>query len=281
MGSGVENGHPGHGPTDAPSTGVRMGPRGADAETGAPPARCQGRSTDEFGRRVRPCPRRATVRVTGTHGLTADLCVQHARVAVDRPRLVRDWRLQEVAAGGGAGPAPAPRAGASGEVEHDLIVRVAAQLASITEVRGVLSGVFGNSGWPDDLMPLVVLAVSEALANAIEHGSAPDAAVEVAVTVRSTWAVVRVVDEGRVGAAVPLVTPLRPPPTQTRGRGLLLMLDFAERVEVGVAGSGTSILLRFARSERRPRSGIAAPETPSAPGAGGAGAGGAGSPRGR
>ena len=252
MGSGVENGHPGHRPGGTPSTAVLMGPRRGDAQTGAPPARCQGRSTDELGRRVRPCPRQAAVRVTGTHGLTADLCVQHARVAVDRPRLVRDWRLQEVAAGG-AGPAQAPREGMPPEVEHDLIVRVAAQLASITEVRGVLSGMFSTGGWPDDLMPLVVLAVSEALANAIEHGSAPDAAVEVAVTVRPNWAVVRVVDEGRVGAAVPLVTPLRPPPTHTRGRGLLLMLDFAERVEVGAAGSGTSILLRFTRSERPAR----------------------------
>ena len=123
MGSGVENGHPGHRPGGTPSTAILMGPRRGDAQTGAPPARCQGRSTDELGRRVRPCPRQAAVRVTGTHGLTADLCVQHARVAVDRPRLVRDWRLQEVAAGG-AGPAQAPREGMPPEVEHDLIVRL-------------------------------------------------------------------------------------------------------------------------------------------------------------
>jgi anti-sigma regulatory factor (Ser/Thr protein kinase) len=187
------------------------------------------------------------MRVTGTHRLTADLCWQHARVAVDRPRLVRDWLLQELTVRGPAAPPPAV---AASVVRHDLTLRVAAQLASIVEVRGALSAAFRKGGWPDDLMPLVILAVGEALANAIEHGSGPGGAVEVAVTVRRDWAAVRVVDEGRVGAAVPLVVPVRPPPTDTRGRGLLMMLDFAEQVEVDAAGCGTSVLLRFARGER-------------------------------
>lgn len=252
MGPGDEHGHPGAGPA-AVSTTVLTRRRRGDPPAADDPKWCQGRSIDAFGRRVRPCPRAATLRVTGTHRLTADLCWQHARVAVDRPRLVRDWLLQELTARGAPVPGPAAPvepAVAESEVRHDLTLRVAAQLASIVEVRGALSAAFRSGGWPDDLMPLVVLAVGEAVANAIEHGSGPGGAIEVAVTVRPEWAAVRVVDEGRVGAAVPLVVPVRPSATDTRGRGLLLMLDVAERIEVDAAGSGTSVLLRFARGEQ-------------------------------
>jgi anti-sigma regulatory factor (Ser/Thr protein kinase) len=265
MGPGDENGHRDGGPA-AVSTTVLARRRRGDPAAADDPNRCQGRSIDGFGRRVRPCPRAATIRVTGTHRLTADLCWQHARVAVDRPRLVRDWLLQELTAGGAPVPgpaAPAAPAVAGSDLRHDLTLRVAAQLASIAEVRGALSAAFRSGGWPDELMPLVVLAVGEAVANAIEHGSGPGGAIEVAVTVRPEWAAVRVVDEGRVGAAVPLVVPVRPSATDTRGRGLLLMLDVAERVEVDAAGSGTSVLLRFARGERaalrRPGSAIPRP----------------------
>ena len=106
MGGQDENGRPGGGPAAVPTTILAR--RGqADPAAADEPKRCQGRSTDGFGRRVRPCPRPATMRVTGTHRLTADLCWQHARVAVDRPRLVRDWLLQEFTARGAAAPAPA------------------------------------------------------------------------------------------------------------------------------------------------------------------------------
>ena len=247
MGSSEANGDPADRQGVAPTPAVLTHRGRGHPVDGAEPARCLGRSTDQFGRRVRPCTRPATMRVTGTHGLTADLCVQHARVAADRPRFIRAWLLEEMAANGAAEPPPARRERPGREDDHDLIVRVAAHIASVVEVRDALTAAFQAGGWPDELMPLVVLAVGEALANAIEHGSSPGAAVEVAVTIRPDWATVRVADEGRVGAAVPLVAPARPPATKTRGRGLLLMLDLAEQVEVDAAGAGTSVLLRFAR----------------------------------
>ncbi|HTI32655.1 MAG TPA: ATP-binding protein [Miltoncostaea sp.] len=249
MGSYEGDGHRVDGRAAAPPTALTY--RG-DPTAGDRPARCLGRSSDRFGRRVRPCVRPATLRVTGTHGLTADLCVQHARVAADRPRFIRAWLLEEMAANGAADPPGARPRRPEPEAGYDLTVRVAAQIASVVEVRDALTGAFRAGGWPEDLMPLVVLAVGEAVANAIEHGSMPGAAVEVAVTVRPHWATVRVADEGRLGAAIPLVAPARPPATRIRGRGLLLMLDLAERVEVDAGGAGTSVLLRFARYEGAP-----------------------------
>ena len=54
---------------------------------------CQGRSLDRHQARLRPCALRAVARVRGTHGLAADLCARHTRMATDRLHLVRDWLL--------------------------------------------------------------------------------------------------------------------------------------------------------------------------------------------
>jgi hypothetical protein len=99
------------------------GDTGTGENGGGEPGLCHGRSRDELGRRVRPCTRRCTARVTGTHGLTVDLCSTHARVAVDRPRFVREWLLLEGAerAAAGLGPA-APRAGEGGPASRRLRV---------------------------------------------------------------------------------------------------------------------------------------------------------------
>jgi hypothetical protein len=102
MGSSEANGDPADRQGVAPTPAVLTHRGRGHPVDGAEPARCLGRSTDQFGRRVRPCTRPATMRVTGTHGLTADLCVQHARVAADRPRFIRAWLLEEMAANGAA-----------------------------------------------------------------------------------------------------------------------------------------------------------------------------------
>ena len=54
---------------------------------------CQGRSLDRHQGRLRPCALSAVARVRGTHGLAADLCARHARMATDRMHLVREWLL--------------------------------------------------------------------------------------------------------------------------------------------------------------------------------------------
>ena len=220
--------------------------------------RCQGRVPETRRDRAHPCARRPTLRVTGTERLTADLCAQHGRMAVDRPGLVRHWLQQEriegarrvsplVRAGDVTGPVPRtaePRRARSG---GDLVLRVAAELASLAVVRAALSHALRREGWAERLHPLVLLAVGEALANAIEHGSPAGGAVEVGLTVTPEWATIRVADSGRLGAAVPLGAPISPCSRSPRGRGRLLMVRLAEEVEVRSDGHGTSVLLRFAR----------------------------------
>lgn len=222
---------------------------------------CEGRSLDQNGRRVRRCSRRSITRVTGTHSLTIDLCGQHARVAMDRPRLVREWLLQERAERAAAGLPPADVRPLASErpsfgAEADLVVSVAAELASLAVVRAVLSRALRDHGWDEDLEPLVVLAVGEAVANAIEHGSSADGAVDVALTVTPGWAAVQVVDQGRLGASMPLTAPVPPAADQLRGRGRLVMSGLADLVRVRSDGHGTCVLLQFDRA-------IAAPTTAS------------------
>ena len=219
--------------------------------------RCQGRSLDDNRRRVRLCARRSITRVMGTHKLTVDLCGQHARVAIDRPRLVREWLLQEGLERAAAGlPPVVARPLASErppfEAEADSFLRVAAELASIAVIRAALSRALLRHGWDEDLHLLVLLAVGEAVANAIEHGSSADAAVEVALTVTPRWAAVQVVDEGRLGASVPLAEPVPPAAEQLRGRGRLLMNRLADVVRVRSDGHGTSVLLQFGRAVAAP-----------------------------
>jgi hypothetical protein len=57
--------------------------------------RCQGLSLGINSRPTRPCSRRARLEVDGTGGLVALLCGQHARVAMDRPAVIRRWLAQQ------------------------------------------------------------------------------------------------------------------------------------------------------------------------------------------
>lgn len=190
------------------------------------------------------CTRRSSVRVTGTRRVTVDLCAQHGRMAVDRPRLVREW-LRCVLEGD-TGPmsasagGPLPLAG-----QPDALMRVAADLRSLAVIRAAVSRALARNGWADDLHP-VLLAVNEASANAIEHGSGPRSQVEVAVTVDPGRVRVRVADGGRLGAALPLGTPAPPRPDRLRGRGLPMMHALCARVLMHNDGDGTVVLLEFA-----------------------------------
>jgi anti-sigma regulatory factor (Ser/Thr protein kinase) len=85
------------------------------------------------------------------------------------------------------------------------------------------------------------------MANAVEHGSAPGAGIEVAVEVTELAARVRVLDDGRPGSETPLGEPEVPPVTSLRGRGRLMMRALAEEMRVRRLGNGTEVLLVFHR----------------------------------
>ncbi|WP_394616856.1 ATP-binding protein [Lentzea sp. JNUCC 0626] len=124
-----------------------------------------------------------------------------------------------------------------------LALRFPADAHEVGPVRHHLRAWLKDSGLTDDEASDLVLAVSEAINNSVEHaypgGSGgtvdvrarvePDGSARVDVTDRGQWRI--------------------PPPALTmRGRGLLLMRESVDDVEIDRRASGTTVRLRLARS---------------------------------
>ncbi len=77
--------------------------------------------------------------------------------------------------------------------------RVPADLDALAGVRDRLAAALAAERWSDDAAIRVMTASTEALANALEHGSGPGARVEMAFRVTRRAASVRVTDAGRLG----------------------------------------------------------------------------------
>lgn len=204
-------------------------------------SRCQATHLRRRTGQRRPCSRVPTARVTGTQHRTIDLCAQHARMAVDRPRLVTEWLADP------RRRIPGPRSvpGLLSPSATDVVVTVPAEPGAPAVIRSALARALTRYGWADDLQPVVLLAVGEAVANAVEHGSSP--AGDVCVTVREEpgRVHVRVADGGRLGSVIPLDAPPMPAATQIRGRGLVLMRTLSQGMSIRSGGDGTVVSLEF------------------------------------
>lgn len=125
------------------------------------------------------------------------------------------------------------------------VILVPAALPSLSVVRTAIRHALDRCGWDPDAVSQVVLAVSEATANAVEHGSRPDELIEVVYQIDGNQACIRILDEG-FGA------PWQPPSQFTlpahhsdRGRGLYLINHIADRCQVVTDGPGTELRLVF------------------------------------
>lgn len=138
-------------------------------------------------------------------------------------------------------------------------LQVPADLQVVAFVRCALACVLEREGWPADGAGRVLLASTEALTNAIEHGSPHHGHVDVSLTVGTERAQVRVVDEGRPGVPVPVCPSAPPPATATRGRGLLIISRLADDFDLRPAGHGTQVSVGFWRSaaDERPLAAVA------------------------
>jgi len=126
--------------------------------------------------------------------------------------------------------------------------RVPADLEALAAVRNRLAAALTAERWSDDAAIRVMTASTEALANAVEHGSGPGARVEMAFRVTRRAAAVRVTDAGRPGCPAELDDePEAPPEASTHGRGRLLMRALADEVRVRHRGLGTEVRLGFGR----------------------------------
>jgi serine/threonine-protein kinase RsbW len=126
-------------------------------------------------------------------------------------------------------------------------LRIPADLTIVAFVRSAVACLLDREGWPGEVSGKVLLASTEALTNAIEHGSPLGGAIEVEIAVTRDHMRVRVTDEGRPGATTPRLPAAPPPPTSTRGRGLLIISRLADEVELLPHGSGTTVSAGFLR----------------------------------
>ncbi len=128
------------------------------------------------------------------------------------------------------------------------VVLIPATLASIAVVRAALQSALAERCWEVAPMSRVLIATTEATANAAEHGSAPGELIEVTYQVGDTECFVRVMDGGSDDNWQAPTTPRVPAEHETSGRGLLLIANLAERVEVTNSGRGTEMRLTFLRA---------------------------------
>ncbi len=128
------------------------------------------------------------------------------------------------------------------------MVLAPADLASVAVVRAAIAGSLAERGWDEDSIHRVVLATSEATANAVEHGSLPGELVEVLYHVGMFEASVRVLDSGGTQPWAPPTTFTMPEPSAQRGRGLALIAAMARTFLVARSGQGVEVRMEFARA---------------------------------
>ena len=115
-----------------------------------------------------------------------------------------------------------------------LELRVAADPGSLSGMRRSLRGWLAAAGADEDLVYDVLVAVGEAAANAVEHAYGPiDAAFDVSAEIDAGVLHMVVRDKGR----------WRPSRGSNRGRGLALMRELMDEVDVTLGESGTAVEL--------------------------------------
>jgi anti-sigma regulatory factor (Ser/Thr protein kinase) len=131
-----------------------------------------------------------------------------------------------------------------------LTIRILPRPANATFARERLAAFCAEQHVPDDDCRTMMVAVGEALANALEH-SRTDESIELRAVVGGLGLYVTVVDRGTGLDAVPTAIAL-PPPDAERGRGFPLMRRCADVFAVRTApGTGTAVILgRHFRSSR-------------------------------
>ena len=120
-------------------------------------------------------------------------------------------------------------------------LNIAPSSALVAEVRNAARHVLRPL--PTEVAQDLLLALDEAVSNAVRHGSSGGGPVEVAIDLTDSWVEVRVLDGGPT-RAVPHVPADPPPVTAVGGRGLWLIRQLADEVRVEPSGSGILLAIR-------------------------------------
>ena len=113
--------------------------------------------------------------------------------------------------------------------------------SSLPDLRRAVARTLGAGD--DDLVADVLLALDEAVSNAIRHGSHGGKPVVVSVDSDGEWVEMAVLDGGPTRRLPRL--PAEPPPVlHTGGRGLWLILQLVDEVRLQRIGEGTRLVMR-------------------------------------
>jgi serine/threonine-protein kinase RsbW len=111
----------------------------------------------------------------------------------------------------------------------------------LPDLRRSVAGSLG--GVDERVLADVLLALDEAVSNAIRHGSRAGDPVQVSVERDGEWVEMTVRDAGPTPRLPRL--PAEPPPVlQTGGRGLWLILQLVDEVRLQRIGDGTRLIMR-------------------------------------
>jgi serine/threonine-protein kinase RsbW len=113
--------------------------------------------------------------------------------------------------------------------------------SSLPELRRAVARALGAAD--DDLVADVLLALDEAVSNAVRHGSRGGEPVMVSVDSDGEWVEMSVLDGGPT-ARLPRLPAEPPPVLHTGGRGLWLILQLVDEVRLQRVGEGTRLVMR-------------------------------------
>jgi anti-sigma regulatory factor (Ser/Thr protein kinase) len=137
---------------------------------------------------------------------------------------------------------------APGDMVHSGVstaLRIPASHSAVPFVRFTIVALLGRQGWHPEPICRVMLAASEALSNAIEHGSPPDGRIDVRLIADRGSAELSVRDQGRPDRRRVILPPGPPPDNSPNGRGLIILERISERLELRPAGAGTELVAGF------------------------------------
>jgi len=115
---------------------------------------------------------------------------------------------------------------------------------SLIDVEKIVGNVCDDFGVPEDAFGNVLIAVSEAVNNAIQHGNKnnPEAKVEIKVANQNDTFCIQVKDEGQGFSYEDLPDPTAPENLlKDSGRGVFLMKNLADEVEFLNTGSTVNL----------------------------------------
>jgi anti-sigma regulatory factor (Ser/Thr protein kinase) len=125
--------------------------------------------------------------------------------------------------------------------------RLPADLAATASVRAEVARDLERHSWSSDDRARVLVCLTEALVNAVDHGSCGGGDVRVAHSVTETEVIARVVDEGPRAGEVPTGRSKPVPESSTHGRGMLMMRALTDDITIRPRVMGTELILRFGK----------------------------------